>query len=1548
MGFNSTSLVYEYNRTFSDNGTYSWRVSCNDSSLGFEPLIVSDDLNISKDDVYPLIEYAGGTLEDGLNVSQSFIYVNVSVVEDNFANITYVLFNSTGQVNVTTYFTLVEEINWTGLPDEIYFYNVTIVDVANQSNSTATRRLTLDVTAPNASLISPENGTLNSTTSQNLTVNLTDNIELLNASLFVYNSTGDLINSTSVSVSGTEALVGIVYEFLYDGIFTWFYSVFDIAGNEFVSGNNTITIDTTGPIVDLISPGNDSSQGSNVEFSGNFSDVNGLENVTLLVWNSSFDLVNETFRNVSGTFNETNINVLLGNSDSYYWNFEACDVLGNCAFNEANLTFNSESLEFGVEVLYPLSNIVVGRYSFFNVILNVTCLSGTCGSVNVSLDPVGDWWDTEWKFRKSLHINSSSDGALTDYQKKIVVNYGDGTDSGLNVYLANKSKSDFSDIRFTNASGTELDHYFIQNDSTRAAFFVEIDSIPATGGADIYIYYNNSEANSSSNGSATFDEFESWDDAASSSIDTAGSPGIIFTNISSTVKEGAGAVRTNGGGDAYKTQMQNDNSYDLDDYIAEGWLLIGSGAGGNDRFGPGIHVAGTGGANTGYEAIIDSRSAQSPQVRRDTSNSLRTDGNYQVVDDTWYLVNIYRDDGTDITAELWTEAQVYGTSPQTTTVRVDGTYGSGFTGVFTYSDTFATLDASWVRKRTENEPVFDVWGTEEELPIKDGLVSTVVGDTPFYTNASNNPLETGSLSGGQSEVVTFWVNATSSSGTFEFFAFGNITSNLSLSNVTQSWNVTIDSSIPELTVISPLSQNYLNSSIEFNVSSNEDLSSCVVSLDSFASNYSMSSWNATYYNYTNTSLGDGNYTAEFYCEDLAFNPVSASVNFSVDTLGPNATLFSPENGTYSNVTSQNLTVNATDIVGLENATLFIYNETGDLINTTSVSVSGTEALVGIVFDFLYDGIFTWFYQVYDIAGNLFTSSNNTLIIDTTYAVVNFGDGTLSDGTNVSYTSIYVNVSVVELNEANISFSLSNESGLVNLTTYSSGEREINWTGLVDGLYSYYVYVTDLAGQVNSTETRELRVDTSDPIVSLVYPTNITPYSENVTELNFTIIDPTLQSCWYSLNDGISNVSTPCDQNISGLNAGNGQHNWTVYANDSFGHESFDRVMFEVNTDIPTITIYYPQSIAYPSNITTLNFSVVDGDLQSCWYTLDNGVTNVSTPCDQNVSGLNAGHGLHNWTVWANDTGGTEGFFTVEFEVDTVIPSLDILSPVNQTYHVQYPVEFNVSGSENLDYCIFSFDDFASNYSMTAFNQTFYNYTNSSMSPGGYLARFWCNDSVGNANNTESIGFSVAYPQIDIDLLVPEGNIDVSYGQFFEVSLNVSCSVVDCGIANVSLDPLAEVTDVYNVTGDFNFTVPSGVTQVTVLVVGGGGGAGSHIDYGGTATGSGGGGAGGLIYDASYSVTPGEVINITVGAGGISPPVTAGPGQSGEDSVFGTLVAVGGGGGGNRNTDAFDGGSGGGGGYDTSGGSGTAGQGFAGGSGTNDHGGSGGRWCWRNR
>jgi hypothetical protein len=87
----------------------------------------------------------------------------------------------------------------------------------------------------------------------------------------------------------------------------------------------------------------------------------------------------------------------------------------------------------------------------------------------------------------------------------------------------------------------------------------------------------------------------------------------------------------------------------------------------------------------------------------------------------------------------------------------------------------------------------------------------------------------------------------------------------------------------------------------------------------------------------------------------------------------------------------------------------------------------------------------------------------------------------------------------------------------------------------------------------------------------------------------------------------------------------------------------------------------------------------------------------------------------------------------------------------------------------------------------------------------------------------------------------------------------------------------------------SWTAPTGVYSVEVLVVaGGGGGAG---DYGG------GGGAGGVIYRSDFTVVPGNSYTVTVGAGGASITGSSTRGNSGSDSVFGSLTATGGGGGG---------------------------------------------------
>jgi hypothetical protein len=82
-------------------------------------------------------------------------------------------------------------------------------------------------------------------------------------------------------------------------------------------------------------------------------------------------------------------------------------------------------------------------------------------------------------------------------------------------------------------------------------------------------------------------------------------------------------------------------------------------------------------------------------------------------------------------------------------------------------------------------------------PLKSGLVSTNAGDIPFYTNGSNP--QTISLNAGESQNVTWWVNATGDIGTeHEFYVYANLSSDPSVSNKTAIINITIvDDITPE-------------------------------------------------------------------------------------------------------------------------------------------------------------------------------------------------------------------------------------------------------------------------------------------------------------------------------------------------------------------------------------------------------------------------------------------------------------------------------------------------------------------------------------------------------------------------------------------------------------------------------------------------------------------------------------------------------------------------------------------------------------------------------
>jgi hypothetical protein len=102
---------------------------------------------------------------------------------------------------------------------------------------------------------------------------------------------------------------------------------------------------------------------------------------------------------------------------------------------------------------------------------------------------------------------------------ELTVHKGSGTSTGSDIYLNGRCKADFSDIRFTNADGTTLLDYWIENyTSSSAIIWVELDSLPASpNSARFYIYYGNQSALSASNGSNTFILF---DDFSGTSLDT--------------------------------------------------------------------------------------------------------------------------------------------------------------------------------------------------------------------------------------------------------------------------------------------------------------------------------------------------------------------------------------------------------------------------------------------------------------------------------------------------------------------------------------------------------------------------------------------------------------------------------------------------------------------------------------------------------------------------------------------------------------------------------------------------------------------------------------------------------------------------------------------------------------------------------------------------------------------------------------------------------------------------------------------------------------------
>lgn len=131
-----------------------------------------------------------------------------------------------------------------------------------------------------------------------------------------------------------------------------------------------------------------------------------------------------------------------------------------------------------------------------------------------------------------------------------------------------------------------------------------------------------------------------------------------------------------------------------------------------------------------------------------------------------------------------------------------------------------------------------------------------------------------------------------------------------------------------------------------------------------------------------------------------------------------------------------------------------------------------------------------------------------------------------------------------------------------------------------------------------------------------------------------------------------------------------------------------------------------------------------------------------------------------------------------------------------------------------------------------------------------------------ANNTATITFTLAE---DVTFLEGPENLTVEMIRLDTVAgrANPPVQGVTVPVADTSRETVGE--ELFTLTGAWVFTVPAGVTRISMVCVGAGGKGGTYRS-GSSYRSAGGGGGGGLGWKNNVTVTPGEQLSIEVGSG----------------------------------------------------------------------------------
>ncbi len=317
---------------------------------------------------------------------------------------------------------------------------------------------------------------------------------------------------------------------------------------------------------------------------------------------------------------------------------------------------------------------------------------------------------------------------------------------------------------------------------------------------------------------------------------------------------------------------------------------------------------------------------------------------------------------------------------------------------------------------------------------------------------------------------------------------------------------------------------------------------------------------------------------------------------------------------------------------------------------------------------------------------------------------------------------------------------------------------------------------------------------------------------------------------------------------------------------------------------PSLSLIAPSEgdiYGYNTNL-SLDYSVSDDNLQSCWYNIDGGTNAAISNCLDTTFNV-TGTGNYSLSLYANDSYGNENSIVANFSVQLDAPTITLSSPKNVYLNYSNVTFRYTPGDVDLETCEL-WGNFTGTFVLDQTNSNPLNYTedtfNHVLSDGTYLWNVRCTDSNGHSAFDGNKIFSVDTTSPSILISNPLGSKDsrtVSASWSVSDASPVSCVYnvyrgVNVEISNTSVS-CSSGSALFSVTVDADFTF----NFYTNDSAGNLNSANSNFSVStlipSSSSGGGGGGSGSSSGAKKSVISTGNISNLVVSEGGIKKILT---------------------------------------------------------------------------